>query len=87
MRTALWQIVKRAFPNLTDKEVEQVLHDAAVHERRLILSGTRLHQARESAREEMFEGVDPWAGDDRCCVSGSRSRYPADPLDTCSPPR
>jgi hypothetical protein len=65
MRTALWQIVKRAFPNLTDQEVEQVLHDAAVHERRLILSGIPLHQAREIAREEMFEGVDPWAGDDQ----------------------
>ena len=64
MRTALWQSVKRAFPNLTDKEVDQVLQDEANLEVRLVQSGMCLHQARELARAETFEGVDPWAGDE-----------------------
>jgi hypothetical protein len=62
MRTALWQTVKRAFPNLTDKDVDQVLHEASVQERRLVLSGIPLHQAREIVQEDLFEGVDPWGG-------------------------
>lgn len=63
MRTALWQSVKRAFPNLTDREVDQALQDEATLERRLVQSGMPPHQAREIAQAETFEGVDPWAGD------------------------
>jgi len=65
MRTALWQSVKRAFPTLTDKDVDQVLQDEANLEARLVSSGMPLHQAREIARAETFEGVDPFAGDDQ----------------------
>jgi hypothetical protein len=76
MRTALWQSVKRAFPDLTDTEVDHLLHDAVLRERQLVVSGTPLNQAREIVNEEMFEGVDPWVGDDRYGqpVSSSHSR-------------
>jgi hypothetical protein len=63
-RTGLWQAVKKAMPNLTDKDVDQVLKDEADLEYRLVQSGMPLHQAREIARAETFEGVDPWAGDE-----------------------
>ena len=42
-----------------------MLHKASVQERRLVLSGIPLHQAREIVQEDLFEGVDPWAGDDQ----------------------
>ena len=63
-RTALWQSVKKAHPNLTDKQVDQLLHEAAQRERSLVLGGMPFPQARELANAELFEGVDPWAGDE-----------------------
>lgn len=66
-RTALWQAIKKAWPNLTDREVDAVLVESAERERRLILDGTPADAAREIVRQEMFptDEIDPFAGDEK----------------------
>lgn len=55
MRTALWQAVKKANPDLTDQEVDAALDRAVAQERDLVLKrGLNLDQARELARAELF---------------------------------
>ena len=54
MKSALWQAVKQARPNLTDKEVDDLLADTAKRERRLVLDGMPWDKARELIREELF---------------------------------
>jgi len=67
MKTALWQAVKEARPNLTDKEVDDLLVETAKLERRLVLHDKiPLDKAREIIREELFPpDLDPWAGDEK----------------------
>ena len=67
MKTALWQAVKEARPNLTDKEVDDLLVETAKRERRLVLyDKIPLDKAREIIREELFPpDLDPWAGDEK----------------------
>ena len=66
MKSALWQAVKQARPNLTDKEVDGLLADSAARERQLVLDGTPLDKAKEIIRKELFPpDLDPWAGDEK----------------------
>jgi len=54
-RTALWQAVKQANPDLADEEVDALLARAAAQERDLVLRhGLNLDQARELANAELF---------------------------------
>ena len=65
MKTALSRIVQRAYPELSPSEVEQLLRECADLERHLVLKGgLPFDQAREIARAQLFEGLDPWAGDE-----------------------
>ena len=64
MKTALSQAVQRAYPDLSPSEVEQLLQECANLERQLVLKGLAFDQAREIARAQLFEGLDPWAGDE-----------------------
>jgi len=56
--------VKKAHPNLADEEVDQLLDDHGKRMAQLFRSGMSIHQARELANAELFEDVDPWAGDE-----------------------
>lgn len=54
-RTALWQAVKKANPDLTDEEVDAVLARAATIERDPVLKHKlNFDQARELVRAELF---------------------------------
>lgn len=48
---------EEAHPNLTDRQVDQLLHDAAQRERSLVLNGMPCPQARELANAELFEAT------------------------------
>jgi hypothetical protein len=58
-RTALWQAVKQANPDLTDEEVTAAINPSVTIERHLVLNkGLNLDQARELARAELFPNED-----------------------------
>lgn len=60
MRTALWQAVKAANPDLLDEEVDAAIYRAVAQERDLVLKrGLNLDQAREIARAELFPDQTP----------------------------
>lgn len=53
--------VKQARPNLTDKEVDDLLAESAKRERLLVLDGLPFDKAKELVREELFPpDLDPW---------------------------
>lgn len=65
-KSALWQSVKKAQPDLPDDQVDALLHRSAEQERSLILGGLSPEKAKELAQEDLFPpSLDPWAGDDQ----------------------
>lgn len=54
-KTALWQAVKQANPEMADEDVDAAIDRAVAQERDLVLKqGLNLDQAREIARAELF---------------------------------
>lgn len=57
VKSALWQAVKQANPDLSDEDVDAAIHRAVTQERDLVLKkGLNLDQAREITRAELFPG-------------------------------
>lgn len=64
--SALHQAVKEAQPDLSESQVNDLLHRSAEQERELILHGLSPEKAKELAREDLFPStLDPWAGDEK----------------------
>lgn len=66
-RGNLWQAVRKARPQLSDREVDELVERASRQERELVLKhNLPLDRARELANQELFppESVDPWQGDE-----------------------
>lgn len=54
-KTALWQAVQQANPEMSDEDVDASLYRAVTMERDLVLNrGLNLDQAREIARADLF---------------------------------